>query len=150
MEECKNPIWNIDAGKPNLSTNDLKQGDIGDCWLIATLISIVKNNPDNILKCFPNRDKEIDAFSGKLIGNYITVRLYEVMLTAHRKKDGRLRSYARPIRPIKIKMSDTIYHNRNETSVSWPNFIEKAISAYRGKKLLKTAKDNAQHHLWLL
>ena len=139
MEECKNPIWNIDAGKPNLSTNDLKQGSIGDCWLIATLISIVKNNPDNILKCFPNRDKEIDKVSGKLTGKHITVRLYEVMLTAHRKKDGRLRSYARPIRPIKIKMSNTIYHKRNETSVSWPNFIEKAISVYRGKKLLKTA-----------
>ena len=43
MEECKNPVWKITNGKPYLSANDLKQGDIGDCWLIATLISIVKN-----------------------------------------------------------------------------------------------------------
>lgn len=139
MEECKNPVWNITNGKPDLSANDLKQGDIGDCWLIATLISIVKNNPDNILKCFPHRDQEIDKYSGRLTGNHITVRLYEVMLTAHRKKDGVLRSYARPVRPLKIKMSATIYKKRNGTNVSWPNFIEKAVSIYRGRKLLKTA-----------
>lgn len=36
-------------------------------------------------------------------------------------------------------MSNTICKKRNETNVSRPNFIEKAISAYRGKKLLKTA-----------
>ena len=139
LTECNIPVWNIKDNKPSLSTKDLKQGEIGDCWLISALISIVKNNPEDILKCFPNRDKEIDN-TGNLKGDYITVRLYKVMLTAHRKKDGRLRAYARPIRPITIKMKSTIYERGNKINFAWPKFIEKAASVYRAKKMLKLAK----------
>lgn len=138
LKKCDIPVWNIKDNKPSLSTEDLKQGTIGDCWLISALISIVKDNPENILKCFPNRDQEIDE-SGSLSGDYITVRLYKVMLTVHRKKDKRLRAYARPIRPIKIKMSTTIYEQGNKTKVAWPKFIEKATSVYRAKKMLELA-----------
>ncbi len=91
------------------------------------------------MKYFLNRDQEIDKHSGELTGDHITVRIYEVMLTAHRKKDGRLRAHTRPVRPLKIKMSATIYKKKNKTNVFWSNFIEKAISVYRGEKLLKTA-----------
>ena len=153
LVECNIPVWKVENNKPSLSIKDLKQGEIGDCWLISALISIVKNNPENILQCFPNKENEIDQNTGVLKGDHITVRLYKVMLSAHRKKDGRLRAYARPIRPITIKMKSTIYERGNKLNFAWPKFIEKATSVYRAKKMLKltTIDDNNKFEKeWLI
>ena len=134
LKKCKLPMWNTKDSEPNVSREDLHQGDLGDCWLISSLISIVDKDPNDILKCFPNAGNEIDK-DGKILGSSITVRLYRIMVHAHRKLNGRIRAYARPICPVDIKMQSTIYDVGNEAKVAWPKFIEKAVSVYRFEKL---------------
>lgn len=141
LEKCSIPIWNMKDGSPDITKQDLKQGNLGDCWLVAALIPIVKDSSENILRCFPNRETEIDE-NGNIKedsndNGCVTVRLYRVMLHAHKKNEGRIRAYARPICPIDIKMSNTIFSKGNKSNVAWPRFIEKAVSIYRQEKLAK-------------
>lgn len=135
LKECKLPMWKIENNKPSVSRDDLHQGSLGDCWLISSLISIVDKDPDDILECFPNKDTEIDSDGKIKEGSNITVRLYRVMVHAHRKLNGRIRAYARPLCPVDIKMKSTIYKVGNKAKIAWPKFIEKAVSVYRSKKL---------------
>ena len=48
--------------KPNIY--DMKQGDIGNCYMIAALISIIDANPDEIINCMKDN------------GDTVTVRFY--------------------------------------------------------------------------
>ena len=56
-----------------ISPDDVKQSGIGDCYLMAVLISLAKNNPEAIRKCFLQSDSEIEK------ARIIKVKLHTVI-----------------------------------------------------------------------
>ena len=136
-------LWNVENGTPKLSEDDLKQVNIGDCYLIATLMGMLQRNPKSILKCFPNLSEEVDE-NGRSKTGAVTVRLHQVVLTS----DSILISdiydytiYAAPTKKcmdIKIKFSTVLNiwftNYSNDSKIFWPNFIKQAVTVARNIK----------------
>ena len=137
------PMWGTKNGNPEIKLSDIKQQNykethyVGDCWLMAALKSIVNSKPNLILDCFPKWKNEINK-DGKIIGDTITVRLFEVLLSAHIKDEYSIRIYCRPIKPVELELNTKLGNVGNISGVAWPNFIEKAMAIYRNKHLVKT------------
>ena len=107
------------AGGPKME--DIQQGEIGDCWLVASLASIVKSDPktiENIMK--DNKDGTVDV-------------------TLQRESEtGRFKKEVYTVEKSLIKrkwglfgLTDNIMSRSKENI--WVQMIEKAFSAYFAK-----------------
>lgn len=125
-------IWRTEGpGRPYLSSNDVHQGGMGDCFLEATLLSLLTEK-DKLLDVFPNRNKEVSS-DGHLIGSHITVRLYKISYDSMNVEAIPSGSY------VDIVLDATQLWNKNRGSIfnkldiMWPHFIEKAMSTFYTK-----------------
>lgn len=89
----------------NPSKEDLKQGDIGNCYMHAALINIAENAPDYIR----------DAMSDDGNGN-VTVRFY-----------GQVHGSSR-YEPIYITVPKQTFGPQNDTGLLWTNVMEYAYA----------------------
>lgn len=117
--------------EPYFDVRDIKQGNIGDCWLEATLKSMSLKSPDKLLEIFPNYLKEVSS-DGSLLGNYITVRLYDYYDTKDGykplEKNGKKQYY-----DISVNITElTVYGQSvwNRGRVLWPHMIERAVDKF--------------------
>jgi hypothetical protein len=97
------------------STQDVEQGGLGDCYLIAALLSIVSDNPNNI------KNMMVDNLDGT-----VTVHLYDVA----RPKD---QAKTFTDRYIKIDKSTAIWKDTKRDVYArgalWVKLLEKAYAA---------------------
>ena len=104
------------AGGPKM--RDIRQGKIGDCWLVASLASIVKNNPktiENIMK--DNKDGTVDVtLRRESEPGRFKKEVYTVKKSLFRIKQG-------------LSSSDDNVMSRSKENI-WVQMIEKACSAY--------------------
>lgn len=133
-------MWNIKQQKPYFSVNDVKQGNIGDCWLEATLKSMVLKSPDKLLELFSNHLKEVSNINGTLLGNQITIKLYDY--SEEQENGDELTTFI----PGKIKEMtvDATEINWNKGKTFWPSVIEKAIDKLIEKFHYDESKDYGQ------
>ena len=114
------------AGGPKME--DIQQGYIGDCWLVASLAAIVKNNPkaiENIMK--DNKDGTVDVTLQRNMNCGIFKKeVYTVQKSLFQTKP-------RLFRPAVSIMS-------NSKENIWVQMIEKAFSAYFGNDMFRYAK----------
>lgn len=130
-------MWNVKQQKPYFSVNDVKQGSVGDCWLEATLKSMALKSPKKLLDLFPNHLKEVSPIYGTLLGNQITIKLYDY--SEKQKNDDELTTF----NPGKIKEMtvDATEINWNRGKAFWPSIIEKAIDKLIEKFHYNESKD---------
>jgi len=149
-------------GKPSLNENDIKQGNIGDCWLEATIRSMLDNGTFNFERTFINYRKELKTFRDpktnqqyytiKENTTFITVRLYKVVVSFRFKlKDKKFYGtfYTHPTgKYIDIMMNPTYLilgdgsNAWNLSSILWPCFIEKGVMMGRIQKDLVTCDES--------
>lgn len=150
------PMWKLRKFKPYLSYKDVEQGDIGDCWLSATLKSMAKKNPDVLLNAFVNKDKEIGdqktnskniMFHNELaqfpLTPYITVRLYKVKKTEDEYKTNG--DYVDIQVPATLLRSSSGNSHWNQGTVLWPHIIEKAVEKYLEEFMPNQGKGKGKH-----
>lgn len=131
-------MWNVSKkGEPDITEDDIHQGNTNTCWLLSFLLSAIRNDPKLIVNCFPKYKDEINP-DGTVKGTTITVRLWRVLLSGHEKNMG-IRLYARTFgKHIDISMNATVTDSDygNKADVCWPRFLEKAMSIARTKDLV--------------
>lgn len=120
-ERCIAKLWKTDW-QPQLS--DIKQVDIGDCYLLAALQTIVQTNPQAIKDVFVKYDKK---------KNTVTLSFYKVDITSNRTEN---KLVAKQNGKIKIKVNASIMNFGNSgviknDSAIWVNLIEKAYVIYQ-------------------
>ncbi len=107
------------AGGPKME--DIQQGCIGDCWLVASLASIVKNNPksiENIMK--DNKDGTVNVTLQREVGSCVFKKeVYTVKKSLFEEKQGLFG----PSNSVMSESQENI----------WVQMIEKAFSAYLAK-----------------
>ena len=102
--------------KPNIY--DLQQGDLGDCYMISSLISIVNANPDVITNCMKdNGDSVTVRFFKDNRPVYITVK----KSVPYREHEGLGKDGATIKKKYTLGASGTL----------WVNMIEKAYTAFK-------------------
>lgn len=151
FEKPTTPLFNIENSKPNITEDDVHQGNNGTCWLLSTLLSIIKSDPKLILNFFPKYKDEIDLKTGQILGGKITVRLWRVLLSGHEKNNG-IRLYARTFgKYVDVEMNATVTNKDygNKAKVCWPRFLEKAMSVARTIKNLVMVDDSSGKNVLL-
>ena len=150
-------FWNIgDNKEPLVTSDDLSQGKLGDCWFISSLNKLVLNKEK--LNFFPNAKAEISE-EGMVISDSVTVRLYKVNLEKKEKKKKKknkknkknksnnnniISVTAKLEKPIYMTIKkDTVLTMRraefgNRSPVLWPNFLEQAMTAARQQENMVT------------
>ena len=112
----KPPLFS--AGGPKV--DDIRQGYIGDCWLVAPLASIVKNNPkiiENIMKDNPKNGTVDVTLQREIVAGVFKKEVYTVQKSLFKiNQNGRYKN-------IMSKSQENI----------WVQMIEKAFSAYFSK-----------------
>lgn len=128
----------------NPEYNDIQQGSIKDCYLLAALSSLCKSSEGKkaIKKCFTNRET-ID------IDNFVVISLFKVKLDIENKKrpfaidndghahGGKLGQALKRVKAeengnIKIKVDkDSIKTSFAQGKALWVKFFEKAFETYR-------------------
>ena len=112
-EKVTDPLWRVDErGKPQISVADVKQGNIGDCMLMAALVSIAAHQPDMIPSMLTDK------------GDTVEVALYNTMKA-----------------PVTVTVNKTVLRNTGTFSstrigargpVLWPSILEKAVAKQVG------------------
>lgn len=127
---------------------NVKQGQLGDCYLLAALISIIKKDAKLIKKCFLNKEYNPET-------KYVKIKLYRVEVHVIPTYDKNFTLKVLPLNPIVIQVDNTVLikkykttngdKNRpfgNRTNALWVNFIEKAFSVYKNIKDAVVAADD--------
>lgn len=129
-------MWNVKQQKPYFSVNDVKQGGVGNCWLESTLKSMALKSPKKLLDLFPNHFKEVSPVYGTLLGNQITIKLYDY---SEKEEDDELTKFISG--KIKEMTVDATEINWNRGKAFWPSIIEKAIDKLIEKFHYDESKD---------
>lgn len=151
FEKPKTPLFNIEKNNISITEDDVHQGKTNTCWLLSTLLSIIKSDKQLILNCFPKYKDEIDSKTGQMLGEKITVRLWRVLLSGHEKNNG-IRLYARTFgKYVDVEMNATVTNKDygNKAKVCWPRFLEKAMSIARTIKNLVMVDDSSGKNVLL-
>lgn len=120
-EQCIAKLWNTDW---QAQLSDVKQGKIGDCYLMTALQTIIQTSPQAIKDVFVKYDKETSTVTLSFYKVHVTVNKEVTKLVA--KQNGK----------IKIKIDASIMKlgnlgvNENKSAV-WVNLIEKAYVIYK-------------------
>ncbi len=109
------PLFNTDIyGNIIVSSTDVSQGAFGDCWFIATLMSVAAQKPE-IIKKMITYDPETKIY---------TVMFYDKDLKPHPVEvDGKL---------LLASDGNTYGAGEPEDKVLWPAIAEKALAEYWG------------------
>lgn len=116
------------GGSPNIQ--EIKQGNIGDCYLISTLIGLADKNPEAIKKCFVNRDTLHED-------GFVKMRFYKVEITVKYKTNGKV-FIANPRESVIIQFNKKVWNAGSKGPV-WVKLFERGFAIYR-KKLLAYTK----------
>jgi hypothetical protein len=129
-------LWSNDSNQPVVE--DIKQGRIGDCYLLATLISLVKKDAESVKRCFINRDTldadkyaklrffkvNVKEISDKIVAEpmeEVIVQVDKTVLISPNDKS----------QPEKLTSIDELVYNKKEAL--WVNIFEKAFTLYKSK-----------------
>ncbi len=127
--------------KGNPEYNDIQQGSIGDCYLLAALSSLCKSSEGKkaIKKCFINRDT-IDK------DNHVTIALFQVILSItnlsnNKDESGKTHEkLGQSLNRIRVDKGKQITVKVEKTDIKtsfaqgkalWVKFFEKAFETYR-------------------
>lgn len=97
----------------------VKQAGIGDCYLLAALVSLAKTNPEAIKACFVQGLDKIETEDD------IDIRLFR------RVKDGD--GFKKSAVIISVNKNTVIDASGIKDGALWPKLIEKAYAVYRRK-----------------
>lgn len=97
----------------------VKQAEIGDCYLLAVLVSLAKTNPEAIKACFVQGLDKIETEDD------IDIRLFR------RVKDGD--GFKKSAVIISVNKNTVIDASGIKDGALWPKLIEKAYAVYRRK-----------------
>ena len=140
-------------GSPKIE--DIKQGRIGDCYLLAALMSIIRKNPECIKRCFPGRNNyDINQKTVKVKLHKVKVNLTvneNHMIFTVSSVGGIIIEVDNTILMKRKKLKPSgVYNNEshlmpfgNQTKALWVNFMEKAFSVYKNIEGAVTA-DNKE------
>ncbi len=127
--------------KGNPEYDDIRQGSIGDCYLLAALSSLCKSSEGKkaIKKCFINRDT-IDK------DNHVTIALFQVILSItnlsnNKDESGKTHEkLGQSLNRIRVDKGKQITVKVEKTDIKtsfaqgkalWVKFFEKAFETYR-------------------
>lgn len=116
---------------PNVT--EIKQGDLGDCYLIATLIGLADKSPDAIKKCFVNKDTLHED-------SFVKMRFYKVEITVESKFSGKV-FIATPKESVIVKFNKRVW-NQGSQGAMWVKLFERGFAIYRKKLLAYTPSDD--------
>ena len=105
------------TGKP--LPHEVMQANIGDCYLMATIISLAKTNPKAITDCFT---QGLDKIENE---NNIEIRFFYKAKIANNLKKGSLK--------IIVNKNTVIDRSGIKDGALWPKLIEKAYAVYRSE-----------------
>ncbi len=126
---------------------DIKQGYVGDCYLLAALLHLISKDPNAIKKCFVNRET-------LKTDDHIKIRLFKVNLEPWTQK-----IVAKPKEKVVIKIKKTVLMKigmkidqttqkpvpipvaliKNQVANAlWVNFIEKAFMVYKSNNFVSS------------
>lgn len=140
-------------GSPKIE--DIKQGNIGDCYLLAALMSIIRKDPEYIKSCFPGRNNyDINQKTVKVKLHKVKVNLTvneNHMIFTVSSVGGIIIEVDNTILMKRKKLKPSgVYNNEshlmpfgNQTKALWVNFMEKAFSVYKNIEGAVTA-DNKE------
>ncbi len=116
--------------------SDIKQGStINDCYLLAALKNIARENPNAIKKCF------VASRNGGLI-----MRFYKVVAKTKKCSDNKVKLTTKAAGRVMIMMDKTVLYNYNtkgnivlgnqqsDALSVWVNLMEKAYAIYVSKR----------------
>ncbi|MCY7399612.1 MAG: hypothetical protein LH477_01385 [Nocardioides sp.] len=113
--ELDHDLFGADPGEPAVHPNDVRQGAIGDCWFIASMMAVAQTHPELI-------ENAITANSN---GSY-TVTLY---------RDGEPVQYTLTPDMVLGPNGTSAFVDdprRSETTELWPLLLEKAMAQHAG------------------
>ncbi|MBN3923788.1 DUF4157 domain-containing protein [Nostoc sp. NMS4] len=128
FEKINQPLFKIDkkTGKPRKpSIDDVIQGNVGDCYLLAAIAAIVETNPEYIFGMLTD------------LGDKVSVRLYD-----EDRSDPEKRKF--PVRYITVWKSVAINDKGDwlyAQNSLWVNILEKAYAAAGFGGFYKTTAD---------
>lgn len=122
LEKVKTDVKIFPQGKPLPS--EVRQGVIGDCYLISALISLAKTNPKAIEDCFVQGLDKIEKEEN------IDIRFF-----------SRTNSVTSKV-VIRVNKKTVIDPKAIKDGALWPKLIEKAYAVYRKKGYEDNSKKN--------
>jgi hypothetical protein len=114
------------SGQPSFT--DVRQGDLGDCWLLASLAEVAYRDPQAIVQMFT---PDGTALEYGVEANLYKVRLYDSKGVAHSVVvDTEL--------PVNTDANSPAYADRVENGVLWVALAEKAYAQANGAGFVTT------------
>lgn len=100
------------------SPSDIKQGDIGDCYMVSVLANIAKTNPDKIKEAF--RDNGDGT---------VTVRLFQRTVPKYQDYFAPAAKPPTQMEPFYVTVDKTVPRETSAQNCLWAALVEKAVVA---------------------